>query len=82
VLVDAPAEAVEILRQLKGTNARYIFISDSHTDHVGAPSELKSTLRIPVGTHRLDADDLPLRPEIFLGDGERVFFGNISLTAS
>ena len=82
MLVDAPAEAVEILRQLKGTNTRYIFITDSHTDHVGALSELKSTLRIPVGTHRLDADDLPLRAEIFLGDGERVFFGNISLTAS
>ena len=82
MLVDAPAEAVEILRQLKGTNPRYIFITHSHTDHVGALSELRSTLRIPVGTHRLDADDLPLRPEIFLGDGERVFFGNISLTAS
>ena len=79
VLVDAPAEAAEILRQLKGTNPRYIFITHSHTDHVGALSELKSKLRIPVGTHRLDANGLLLRPEILLDDGEEVSFGNINL---
>jgi glyoxylase-like metal-dependent hydrolase (beta-lactamase superfamily II) len=79
VLVDAPAEAAEILKQLKGTHPRYILITHSHTDHVGALSELKSKLRIPIGTHRLDANDLPLRPDILLDDGEKVFFGNISL---
>ena len=56
VLVDAPAEAAEILKQLKGTNPRYMLITHSHTDHVGALSELKSKLRIPIGTHRLDAN--------------------------
>jgi glyoxylase-like metal-dependent hydrolase (beta-lactamase superfamily II) len=79
VLVDAPAEAAEILKQLKGTNPRYMLITHSHTDHVGALSELKSKLRIPIGSHRLDANGLPLRPEILLDDGEEVFFGNISL---
>jgi glyoxylase-like metal-dependent hydrolase (beta-lactamase superfamily II) len=79
VLVDAPAEAAEILKQLKGTNPRYILITHSHSDHIGALVELKSTLRIPIGTHRLDATSLPLRPEILLDDGEEVSFGNISL---
>jgi glyoxylase-like metal-dependent hydrolase (beta-lactamase superfamily II) len=79
VLVDAPAEAAEILKQLKGTHPRYMLITHSHTDHVGALSELKSKLRIPIGTHRLDANGLPLRPDILLDDGEKVFFGNISL---
>ena len=79
VLVDAPAEAAEILKQLKGTHPRYMLITHSHADHVGALSELKSKLRIPIGSHRLDADGLPLRPDILLDDGEKVFFGNISL---
>jgi glyoxylase-like metal-dependent hydrolase (beta-lactamase superfamily II) len=79
VLVDAPAEADEILKQLKGTHPRYILITHRHMDHVGALSELKSKLRIPIGAHRLDADGLPQRPEIFLDDGEKVSFGKISL---
>ena len=81
VLVDAPAEAPEILKQFKGTHPRYILITHSHMDHVGALSELKSTLGIPIGAHRLDANGLPLRPDILLDDGEKVSFGNISLTA-
>jgi hydroxyacylglutathione hydrolase len=81
VLVDAPAEAAEILKQLKGTHPRYMLITHSHTDHVRALSELKSTLRIPIGAHCLDANGLPLRPDILLDDGEKVSFGNISLTA-
>ena len=79
VLVDAPAEAPEILKQLKGTNPRYILITHSHTDHVGALSELKSKLGIPVGTHRLDADRMSLRPDFLLDDGQEISFGNIRL---
>ena len=79
VLVDAPGEAPEILKQLQGTNPRYILITHSHTDHVGALSELKSKLRIPVGAHRLDADGLSLRPDRLLDDGEEISFGNITL---
>ena len=79
VLVDAPAEAAEILKQLKGTHPRYILITHSHMDHVGALSELKSKLRIPVGAHRLDANGLPLRPEILLGDGEAVSYTHLTL---
>ena len=79
VLVDAPAEASEILKQLKGTNPRYILITHSHTDHVGALSELKSKLGIPIGAHRLDADGMSLRPDFLLDDGEEISFGNIRL---
>ena len=79
VLVDAPAEASEILKASKGTNPRYILITHNHMDHIGALSELKSRLRIRIGAHRLDAKGLPLRPEILLEDGEKVSYGKISL---
>ncbi|MDP3016236.1 MAG: MBL fold metallo-hydrolase, partial [Deltaproteobacteria bacterium] len=79
VLVDAPAEATEILKASEGTNPRYILITHNHMDHIGALSELRSRLRIPVGAHRLDAKGLPLRPDILLEDGEEVSCGNMSL---
>jgi hydroxyacylglutathione hydrolase len=80
VLVDAPAEASEILKALKETNPKYILITHNHMDHIGALSELKSKLRIPIGAHPLDVRGLPLQPEILLEDGEKVSYGKISLT--
>ena len=43
----------------------------SHTDHVGVKSELKSKLRIPIGAHRLVANGLSRRPGLLLDDGEK-----------
>ena len=79
VLVDVPAEASKILKALKETNPKYILITHNHMDHLGALTEIKSKLRIPIGAHRLDAKGLPLRPEILLEDGEKVPLGKTSL---
>ena len=79
VLIDAPAEATEILKRLKETNPRYILITHNHMDHLGALFELKSKLRIPVAVHPLDAKNLPSTPEILLNDGDTVSFGKITL---
>jgi glyoxylase-like metal-dependent hydrolase (beta-lactamase superfamily II) len=79
VLVDAPAEASEMLNAAKETHPRYILITHNHGDHIGALSELKSKLKIPVGAHRLDTKGLPVQPEILLEDDEKVSFGKISL---
>ncbi len=79
VLIDAPAEATEILKRLKETNPRYILITHNHMDHIGALFELKSQLRIPVAVHPLDAKNLPSTPEILLNDGDTVSFGKITL---
>ena len=79
VAVDAPAEVAEILKGLKGTHPRFILITHTHMDHLGALSELKSKLEIPVAVHPLDAKSLPLRPEILLNDGDTVSFGRIKL---
>jgi len=79
VLVDSPAEADEIRQHLKGTNPRYILITHNHMDHLGALPELISRLGIPVAAHPLDAKNLPSPPEILLGDGDTVSFGDIEL---
>ena len=79
VLVDTPANAAEILKRLKGTHPRYILITHNHMDHLGALSELKSTLNVPVAAHALDAKGLPSPPEILLRDGDAVSFGKIGL---
>ena len=79
VLVDTPAEANKIVERLKGTNPRYILITHNHTDHLGAFSELRSALGVPVAIHPLDAERLPSPPDILLNDGDTVSFGNIEL---
>jgi len=79
VVVDAPAEAAEILKRLKGTVPRYILITHSHMDHLGALLELKSELGVPVAVHPLDAKNLPSPLEMLLGDDDTVSFGKIEL---
>ena len=79
VVVDAPTEAASILKGLEGTHQRFILITHTHMDHLGALSELKSNLGIPVAVHPLDARSLPVQPEMFLGDGDDVSFGRIKL---
>jgi glyoxylase-like metal-dependent hydrolase (beta-lactamase superfamily II) len=79
VLVDTPAEANKIMEWLKGTNPRYILITHSHMDHLGAFSELKAKLGVPVAAHPLEAGRLPSAPEILLNDGDIVSFGDVGL---
>jgi len=79
VLIDAPAEAAAILERLEGTEPRYILMTHGHVDHVGALVELKSRLQVPVAAHALEAAGLPLRPDLFLADGDSISFGRIEL---
>jgi len=79
ILVDAPAEAGEILRQLDGTNPRYIVISHSHFDHIQALDEVKSELKIPVAVHPLDAVNLPSPPDAELADGDTINVGQLKI---
>ncbi|MFC1966112.1 MBL fold metallo-hydrolase [Chloroflexota bacterium] len=79
VLIDTPAEASKIMDSLKGTNPKYILLTHNHMDHLGAFSEVRSRLKVPVAAHALDAWNLPSQPEILLNDGDTVSFGNIKL---
>ena len=79
VLIDAPAEANRLIESLEGTNPRYILLTHSHMDHIGALAEIRSRLKIPLAAHAADAGRLSSPPEIQLNDGDTVSFGNIRL---
>ena len=79
VLIDTPAEASKIIDKLKDTNPKYILLTHNHRDHLGAFSELRSKLKVPVAAHVSDTGNLPSAPEILLKDGDTIFFGNIKL---
>ncbi|RJP56107.1 MAG: MBL fold metallo-hydrolase [Deltaproteobacteria bacterium] len=78
-LVDAPGEAPKVMERLRGTNPRYILITHDHWDHLGALSQLKSELKVPIAAHPADSANLPSVPEILLNDGDVVTFGNVKL---
>ena len=77
VIVDAPGDAGRIIEQVKGTDPRYILITHNHFDHLGALSQLRPQLQVPVAAHPTDA--LPAPPDILLNDGDTVSFGKIEL---
>jgi len=79
VIVDAPGEADKVLKRLEGTHPKYILMTHSHMDHVGALADLKSTLKVPLAAHSADAESLPVKPEQFLKDGDVVSFGEVQL---
>ena len=80
LIVDAPSEAGKIMASLKGTTPRYILLTHSHMDHIGALEQLRSDLKIPLAAHAADAGILSPPPEITLKDGDTIDLGSIQIT--
>lgn len=79
VIIDTPGQASRILAQAEGIKARYIIITHTHLDHLGAFKEVRDKLKAPVAIHPLEAGALPSPPDLTLGDGDVVNFGTVSL---
>jgi len=79
VLVDAADEADRILKEAEGTTVRCILQTHGHRDHVQALRAVKDALGVPLGVHEGDAAMLPVPPDFFLRDGDRIPFGNQEL---
>ena len=79
ILVDAPGEADKVLAQLAGTNLKYIVLTHTHIDHIGALEELKARLKVPVALHPKDAVSLSLQPDIELNDGDTIEVGKLKI---
>jgi glyoxylase-like metal-dependent hydrolase (beta-lactamase superfamily II) len=77
VLIDAPAEPNTIMDRLKSTNPKYILLTHNHMDHIGALTDLRARLKVPLAAHVLDARNLPSPPEMLLNNGDAISFGNL-----
>jgi glyoxylase-like metal-dependent hydrolase (beta-lactamase superfamily II) len=79
LLVDAPGDADKVLKQLTGTRPKYIVLTHTHIDHIGALEELKARLKVPVALHHEDVVRLSLRPDMELKDGDIIEVGKLKL---
>jgi len=79
VLIDAPGDASKILKQIEETNLRYILITHTHFDHLGALSQLINHVNVPVAVHPLEKDSLPVEAGMLLNNNDCVKFGEIEL---
>jgi len=81
LVIDAPSEAEEILKQLKGTNPHYIALTHNHIDHIGALRQLKSELNILLAAHILENTGLPVSLDIKLRDDDYLIVGELKIKA-
>jgi len=79
VLIDTPADAPAILEKLEGTSPRYILLTHNHFDHLGAFSQVRLELEVPVAAHPSDAGNLPSPADMMLNNGDVVSFGRVNL---
>ena len=86
LIVDPGDEAEKILDVIKknGLKPRYIVNTHGHFDHVTGNLKLKEKTGAPVLSHELDAFlialTLPLPPDNFLKDGDRLKVGRLTFT--
>lgn len=79
VIVDTPGEASRILAEAEDIRVRYVIITHTHLDHLGAFREVRDKLKAPVAAHPSEAGVLPSPPDLTLGDDDAVKFGTMSL---
>ncbi len=79
-IIDAPAEANVIMDKLKNTTPKYILLTHSHLDHIGALAQLRAELKIPLAAHSSDIKNLTSPPEILLNNGDIVWLGELRFT--
>jgi hydroxyacylglutathione hydrolase len=78
-IIDAPGDAEKVLEAAKGTDVKYILMTHNHMDHTGAMAELRSALGVPIAAHEADAKHMPVKPDMFLTDGDILSVGNLEI---
>ena len=76
VIIDAPGDPEKVLEAAKDTDVKYILMTHNHMDHTGSMAELKSELGVPIAAHEADAGQMPVKPDMFLNDGDTLSVGD------
>lgn len=79
VVVDTPAEPERIVGACQGLSVRWIVITHTHGDHLGAFLEVRRGIKASVAVHPAEADNLPLPPDHLLEHGKVLSIGTLSL---
>ncbi len=79
VLIDAPGSAEAIKERLKDTTVRYILMTHGHMDHITDLEKLHRDLGATLAVHKDDAEKLPVKPDQFLSENEKINCGKLEL---
>jgi hydroxyacylglutathione hydrolase len=76
IVVDPADEPERILKALNGMRVKYILLTHSHWDHIGALGQIKEATGARVGVQRLDAERVKRWVDFYLEDGQEIRFGS------
>jgi glyoxylase-like metal-dependent hydrolase (beta-lactamase superfamily II) len=79
LVIDAPANASEIIDHLDGTKPKYILLTHDHYDHTGVIVSLRSRLKVPLATHVENTFQLQTPAEILLDNGDKLTLGSLKI---
>ncbi|UJC79006.1 MBL fold metallo-hydrolase [Rhodococcus erythropolis] len=81
LLIDAANEAEKIIALIEQEAPVFdsIVTTHQHGDHWLALQDVHAATKVPTAAHPLDAEVLPVTPDILLEDGHKVTVGNLSL---
>ncbi|MDJ0111126.1 MBL fold metallo-hydrolase, partial [Rhodococcus erythropolis] len=81
LLIDAANEADKIIALIEQEAPVFdsIVTTHQHGDHWLALQDVHAATKVPTAAHPLDAEVLPVTPDVLLEDGDKVTVGNLSL---
>ncbi|MDI9947021.1 MBL fold metallo-hydrolase [Rhodococcus sp. IEGM 1302] len=81
LLIDAANEAEKIIALIAQEAPVFdsIVTTHQHGDHWLALQDVHAATKVPTAAHPLDAEVLPVTPDVLLEDGDKVTVGNLSL---
>jgi glyoxylase-like metal-dependent hydrolase (beta-lactamase superfamily II) len=81
LLIDAADEPQRLISlvQEQGPALDLVVTTHQHADHWQGLAELAHAAAAPTAAHRLDADPLPVAPDLLLADGDTVSVGELRL---
>lgn len=81
-LIDVPAGAMKIVKELRGTQLEWILLTHSHVDHFAGLPALRSRVNAPLAVHPADNQKwLPFPPDRILQDKDVLTAGKIKIEA-